>query len=209
MSQSTGLSRFSIVRQIQNSNQILQLLGTLILLLLLSLILVMREAVKFNDFEPDDVFELLTVIAGVATLQQTVVGTFISSWRGPQRKIIDKELVQFDLQLKSEGLSPEQRQNLSKQRKEKELELTKYKADTRKISLWVNLLAGFAVSVVGLHALEALANPAEIEKLSHYQALGFRVMDVLLTGSLLSGGAEGVGQVTAVFGNFINSSAEK
>ena len=209
MSQSTGLSRFPIIKHIQASKQISQLLGTVILLLLLSLILVMREAVKFNDFEPDDVFELLTVIAGVATLQQTVVGVFISSWRGPQRELLDKQLAQFDLQLKGEGLSPEQRQALSKQRKEKELELIKYKAVTRKISLWVNLIAGFVVSAVGLHALEALANPAELEKLSKYQALGFRVMDVVLTGSLLSGGAEGIGQVTAIFGNFISRPAEK
>ena len=187
----------------------LRIVGTIVLILLLSLILVTREAVKITDFGPNEIFQLLTVIAFVATLQHSAVEVFISTWRDPEEEDMNAELERYDERLKAPKLSEENRVKINEARKDVELRKKKYKAGTRKVALWASLFLGVFISVVGVRALESLVSPAEIAKLSEYQALGFRLMDVLLTGSLISGGTEGVHQVTNIFGNFLNSTAEK
>ena len=187
----------------------IQIIGTIILVLLLALVTVMREAVRINDFGPEEIFQLLTVIAFVATLQHSAIEVFISTWRDPQQEEINAEIERYTRQLEEDNIPEQRLQKIKEGRKEAELKKKKYKAGTRKIALWGSLFLGVFISVVGFRALETLVSPAEIAKLSEYQSLGFRIMDVLLTGALISGGTEGVHQVTNIFGNFLNTTAEK
>ena len=183
-----------------------QILGIAVLLGLLSLVVVMQNAVNVSDFGPNDIFELLAILTFVATLQQTAVGTFISTWRDPEKAALREQFAQVNLDLEQADLTAEATKSLKEKRADIQRKKKQYKLQTRKIAQWVNLLSAVFVSVVGVRALESLMDPSEIDQLSHYQAFGFHLMDVLLTGALIAGGTEGIQQVSKVFGNFVKTS---
>ena len=183
-----------------------QILGIAALLGLLSLVVVMQNAVNVSDFGPNDIFEMLAILTFVATLQQTAVGTFISSWRDPGKAPLKEQLAQVDLELAQEDLSAEAAKPLKEKRAEIQRKKRQYKLETRKIAQWANLLSAIFVSLVGVRALESLMDPTEIDQLSQYQSFGFHLMDVLLTGALIAGGTEGIQQVSKVFNNFVKTS---
>ncbi|MEM9542619.1 MAG: hypothetical protein AAGA60_24395 [Cyanobacteria bacterium P01_E01_bin.42] len=187
----------------------IQIIGTILLIGLLALTAVSPDIIQIGDFSPNDIFQLLTVIAFVATLQHSAVEVILSTWRDPAQEDIKAKLTLLDRDLETDDETPEERLALVKQRKEIDIELNKFKTNTRKLTLWITLLSGVFVSVVGIRILGSLIDPSQLKEMSQYQILGFNIMDVFLTGALISGGTEGVYQIVQVFSSFLNKTTEK
>ena len=187
----------------------IQIIGTLLLIGLLALTAISPDVINLRNFGPNDIIQLLTVIAGVATLEQSTVEVMISTWRNPAREEIEAELMRLNRELKGENITPDERKQWIAERKELRIKLKKYKADTRRISLWIALLVGILISVVGVRILGNLVDPNQLQAMSKYQALGFNTMDIFLTGALIAGGADGVYQIVQVFSSFLNKTDEK
>ncbi|MBP0020814.1 MAG: hypothetical protein J7647_25060 [Cyanobacteria bacterium SBLK] len=187
----------------------IQIIGTILLIGLLALTSVSPDVIAIGNFGPNDIFQLLTVIGFVAALQHSAVEVIMSTWRDPKQDDIKAKLTLLDKDLETDDETPEERVALVKKRKEVDIELKKFKTNTRKLALWITLLSGVFVSVVGIRILGSLIDPSQLKEMSKYQALGFNIMDVFLTGALISGGTEGVYQIVQVFSSFLNKTTEK
>ena len=73
---------------------------------------------------------------------------------------------------------------------EEEARARSYKEHTRRFAFTAAVLIGMAISAVGMRMLQQLADPAEFGRLSTIQRIVFQTIDVLLTGTLLAGGAD-------------------
>lgn len=187
----------------------IQIVGTILLIGLLALTTVSPDVIEIGNFGPNEIFQLLTVIGFVAALQHSAVEVIMSTWRDPKQDDIKAKLTLLDKDLETDDETPEERLALVKKRKEVDIELKKFKTNTRKLALWITLLSGVFVSVVGIRILGSLINPSQLKEMSQYQSLGFNIMDVFLTGALISGGTEGVYQIVQVFSSFLNKTSEK
>ena len=133
----------------------------------------------------------------------------MSTWRDPAQEKLKAEIERLDAELAVEDETPEQRKQWILERKEIDIKIKEFKTVTRKLALWITLLSGVFVSVVGIRILGNLIDPSQLKEMSKYQSLGFNVMDVFLTGALISGGTEGVYQIVQVFSSFLNKTTEK
>lgn len=70
------------------------------------------------------------------------------------------------------------------------------KSDNKRIATIASLIVGTAVSFAGVRFLEPFF---EISSLEDYQAQLFHAVDILLTAGLLSGGSDGIHQVTRLY----------
>ncbi|SRR6266566_4132102 len=87
-----------------------------------------------------------------------------------------------------------------------------YRTDTQRIAFVGSLAVGIAVSLVGFRALGFFANKSDLLALSkdhHYQFLLFQAMDILLSGAVISGGADGIHQIVTVFTSFADNTKNK
>ena len=70
------------------------------------------------------------------------------------------------------------------------------KPDNKRIATIASLIVGIAISFAGVRFLEPFF---EISSLEGYQAQLFHALDILLTAGLLSGGSDGIHQVTRLY----------
>jgi len=84
--------------------------------------------------------------------------------------------------------------------------LDEYRAKTGTYAMYGGFIMGLIAAVAGIHILQVLY---DMEALSGWQRTLFRATDIVLTAGLLAGGSKGVNAVTAVFGNLLDSSANR
>lgn len=80
-----------------------------------------------------------------------------------------------------------------------------YRAESGYLALWIGLLIGLVVSLVGVRIL---GNIVEFDNMVDKQKGGFIAVDVLLTGSVLAGGSEAFNKIMKVYNSFMTKSAE-
>jgi hypothetical protein len=88
-----------------------------------------------------------------------------------------------------------------------------YRGATRLYAFLASLVLGFAVALAGLRTLAQMLDPSvDLTKLSQTlprQIYFFYIVDVVLTATLLAGGAAGIHSVVDAFTSFFDASATK
>jgi len=84
--------------------------------------------------------------------------------------------------------------------------LDDYRAKTGTYAMYGGFVMGLVAAIAGIHILQVLY---DVQALTDWQKILFRATDVVLTAGLLAGGSKGVNAVTAVFGNLLDSSANR
>jgi hypothetical protein len=84
-----------------------------------------------------------------------------------------------------------------------------YKAHTRKVAFTTALLMCIAIAAVGVRALGQLVDPAVLETLTGTQRAVFASIDIMLTGTLLAGGADGLHKLVTLFTNTLDAQNAK
>jgi hypothetical protein len=88
-----------------------------------------------------------------------------------------------------------------------DMELVKYSAHTRKVSTWVGLAIGVLTAGVGFRVLHTLFAEGPPPQSAH--SVFFTLVDVLLTGALLSGGSKAVHHIFNVYESFMEATTKK
>jgi hypothetical protein len=88
-----------------------------------------------------------------------------------------------------------------------DIELVKYSAHTRKVSTWVGLAIGVLTAGVGFRVLHTLFEEGPPANTTH--SVFFTLLDVLLTGALLSGGSKAVHHIFNVYESFMEATTKK
>ena len=89
-------------------------------------------------------------------------------------------------------------------------DLHDYRGTTRLYAFLASLILGFAVALAGLRTLQQMLDPSvDLSKLLPRQIGFFYIVDVVLTATLLAGGAAGIHSVVDAFTSFFDASATK
>lgn len=164
--------------------------------------------VPLRDFGVTDVLQLLAALTTIALFLERALEVFITTTRGAQASLLDVKLEAARREL------TEAQQAASKSAKQAglraaEQEKAQYKSQTHKMALWAGVIFGLVVSAAGIRTLETLVAPNALEEVPDMQVFVFHLADVLLTGGLLAGGADGLHKLTQVYTNYMESTSER
>jgi hypothetical protein len=189
-----------------------------IVLVLLSLPLWLTPMpIPFKPLEGADLTRLLGIPFLIALFLERALEVFVNTWRGPDAADLDQTVQnQKQALAKLEALSEVERagrqQELTTAQADlaaANLALAKYKSGTQRIALWTGLILGLLISAVGIRTLQTFVEPTwGSTSAQSPQVAAFHLVDVLLTGSLLAGGSEGIHKLTQVYTNFMEASAK-
>lgn len=98
------------------------------------------------------------------------------------------------------GAEAELKQQVKKKEKT-DTDLLQFKASTRRVAFAGALVFGLTISAIGVRGLELFVDPAVFDTLTATQRTVFRTVDVLVTASLIAGGADGMHKLVSVFTN--------
>ena len=89
------------------------------------------------------------------------------------------------------------------------LERSAYTDGTRCAALLTSVVAGVLLSTLGLRSLELLVDADMLAALPAWQQTSFAAIDVVMTGALIAGGADGIHKVIATFTTFLEESSKR
>jgi hypothetical protein len=161
------------------------------------------QLVQFWTFTVQDVARLLTPLVLTALFIERALEVLLTPWRGKEADQLAGKMEEAK-KLVEQGNAQFQ-QNLSQAR----VDLVAYKAETRQVAFLSALALGIVVSALGIRGLEPFFEPNAFGKLPPAQHSLLRGVDVLLTGALLGGGADGLHKLVSVFTNYMDTSAKK
>jgi len=91
----------------------------------------------------------------------------------------------------------------------KRQDVVEYRARTQQVAFLVSLAVGILLSLLGVRAMQFFFNDADVRNLPVIQGRLFQALDVLLTGALISGGADALHQMVTMFTDFANTTSAK
>lgn len=144
--------------------------------------------VNFPEFPKENVIGLLTGLIVIALFIERAVEVLLAPLRHTTclkmtRKLSDERKI----------LPKETASELS----DTECQLLDFKGQTRRIASIMGLALGMAISASGVRGLASLLDAKECCPL-------FKALDVLLTGALLAGGADGLHKIATVFTSYMD-----
>lgn len=147
---------------------------------------------KFPELSKENVLGLLMGLVVIALFIERAVEVLLTPFRGPtclrmkhEKTMLEKD--KPDSAVRLWGI---------------ESQLLEYKGRTRNIAFFTALALGMTISASGVRGMASLMDANGCCSL-------FRVLDVLLTGALLAGGAEGLHRIIAVFVSYMDKSARE
>ena len=188
--------------------------------------------VEFKGLDYDTVVEVLTPVLFVGLLVERLLEVFVSGGRKHKREPLERRLLKTTEKLAqlserssvlqtqldapgTEALSDQQKDKIldrlsnvmdklpeaQRNLREAEAEMEKFRGKTRKIAYVIGTAMGLVIGLAGVRALAPIVGE-QIANWHTFQQFAFHSVDVVLTAALLAGGAAGIHQVIAVFGDY-------
>ena len=180
----------------------------LILLLAIALCIVIivwmnPSLIRFWPFTAGEVVQLLTPLFLIALFIERALEVFLTVWRAGGSANVELEVRHF------RKLSDKNPATHSSDLLNSERLLSAYKAETQKIAFICGIAFGIVVSAFGVRSIELFVDPDVFRSLPGIQRSLFNVVDVILTGALLGGGADGMHKLVSVFTNYMDATSKK
>jgi hypothetical protein len=157
---------------------------------------------SFKEFPMESLVGFIAKLWAIAFFVERFVEVLLTPWRDPERHRMTARLKQA--KAKPENGQPDSVGEISNC----ENELCEYKGQTMQIAFLVALALGMTISAFGLRGLEFFVDPNSM-RTSSVQMFVFRGLDVLVTGALLAGKAEGLHKMISVFTSQLDKAAER
>jgi hypothetical protein len=148
----------------------------------------------FHQLPEENVIGLLTGLIVIALFIERAVEVFLTPLRGTTCLKMTRQMNnEKDVRRKE---NPDSASELS----DTERQLLDFKGQTRTIAYLIGLALGMAISASGVRGLSSLLDAKDC-------CAFFKALDVLLTGALLAGGADGLHRIATVFTSYMDKSA--
>ncbi|MDF5726457.1 MAG: hypothetical protein PUP92_00070 [Rhizonema sp. PD38] len=134
---------------------------------------------NISQSKSDDILHLLTSLLLITIFLERALEVLVSIYRCPKKSELENKSANSESESSSENL-----------------ELQKYKSETKQQVLYVGLFFGILISVLGIRILESFIIPPPQDI---WEVHVFRVIDTFLTGFVIAGGSEGMHQILKVF----------
>ncbi|HWR14056.1 MAG TPA: hypothetical protein VN577_04465 [Terriglobales bacterium] len=156
------------------------------------------EFVQLWNFGRDDFLRVLTQLIAIALIIERAVEVLISPLRSEETERRRLALaIQSERASDIESVLPYINPYVG------------WRSDTQKIAFSISLGLGLLVAIIGMRALQFLADPVVLNGLRGTQATLFRIVDVVLTGALLAGGADGLHKLASLFTSYVERATER
>lgn len=160
--------------------------GVYIGLLIFSVVFVYRanpQLVRFSSFTVVELIQALAPLVLVAAFIERALEIFVTATRAGAR-----ELLRLEVERLADG---------SVEKKNKENELATYKNRTNRLAFLYGATLGIIAASLGVRALELFLDANVVAGLESWQSNLLKAFDVVLSGALLGGGADGLHKITA------------
>ena len=161
------------------------------------------EHIAFMEITSANILGVLTSLFVTALFIERAAEVLISVSRGPTADTLGDQLSSLDQRLAA-ATDVAEKTSLGAERETIAKQLLAFKATTKIIALWSNLCAGMVISAVGVRGLAGLLQTAP----AGWQKDAFAAVDIILTGALIGGGAEGIHQLVSVITDFLDKTRE-
>lgn len=149
------------------------------------------------------ILSTLTPLILYALFVERTSEVFITVWRGKE-----SDELTLRVQQEEENASVAKGSDKSKLH-ELQRGLTKYKGESRDVAFVFSLILGILISLAGVRAMALFVDPTSLEDLNSYQTGWFTVVDILVTGAMIGGGADGMHKITALLTTILESSRSR
>lgn len=180
-------------------------------LLVITGLIWLPESLDLSEFKTQDLLPLLGLLFLLALFAERALEVLLTTWRGPEADEKDR-----DIELKRKKIndlgSQSRLDRAAMANAEADLKTLvddreKYRMMTRNLALWLGLLIGIFISVVGFRVLHELVANAPEEGTT--QAYVFSFVDIVLTGCLIAGGSDGIHKISELYNGFMGSTTKK
>ena len=160
------------------------------------------QPMSFRDFRMEALLELFAKLIAIALFIERTVEVLLAPWRGLGYHRMTAQVKQAKAKLDNgEAGSAEELSSADS-------ELREYKGETKQMAFLMALALGMTISAIGLRGLEFFLDPNSLN-LPAQQKVVFHALDVLVTGALLAGKADGLHKMVLVFTSYADKSTEK
>lgn len=163
---------------------------------------VWMRPMSFKEFPMEALLALFAKLIAVALFIERTVEVLLTPWRGLGSYRMTARVKQAKASLDS-GAS-----DSLTEMSNAEKELREYKGETKQIAFLMALALGMMISAVGLRGLEFFLDASPLHATSE-QTVVFHALDVLVTGAVLAGKADGLHKMVVVLTSQLDKSAEK
>jgi hypothetical protein len=173
-----------------------------------AVILVIRgtpSLVIFQVFTTGEFLQEIAPLLLVALFVERALEVFVTAWRGGETDTLRKEAAIADKAASEPNADATAKDAAGTCQKK----LVQYKGETRRIAFMAGIAIGTVIAAVGIRAFEIFVDAAHFETISSTQQSVFHIVDVIVTGAVIGGGADGLHKVIQVFTNFMESTAQK
>ncbi len=162
-------------------------------------------AVVFKPYTSVDMFRILASLLFVSLLLERALEIFINASREPGKMKLELAVQSIENRMRrtSSKTAGKMSELLEKTREQR----TEFKSQTQRIALSIGILVGWVVALVGVRSIEFLVESRSFSALPSHQRILLKCIDVLLTGSVIAGGSEGIHKIMTVYSNFMDSAA--
>lgn len=162
-------------------------------------------------FDPSYVISRFTPVLLTAACIERAVEVLVSPWRdaGAGQLAVDLKTAQLVATQLVATQDAGQNQNAVVTHSEAAKALHAYRGDTQQLAFLVSLILGLLASVAGIRVLDPFLAPGALNGLSWGQSILFASFDVILTATLLSGGADGMHSVVNAFTSFFEATSRR
>jgi hypothetical protein len=136
-----------------------------------------------------DLLQRLTPLLVIALFVERALEVFVTAWRAPQQRM----------------MKAMRNTTLGKLTPEENAGLIQYKSDTQRVAFVSGIVFGIVVSAIGVRALALFISPEEIAGFTGWQRPLFTAVDVLVTGAVIGGGADGIHKIVNLFTTFFDT----
>lgn len=168
-------------------------LALLLATAVLALVLAVAGAPQLLVFRPlDGVGELaqrLTPLFVIALFVERALEVFVTAWRAPAERV----------------MRAMRRTELGKLTPEETSTLIQYKSDTQRVAFVAGIVLGIIISAIGVRALALFLTPEQVAALTGWQRTLLATVDVLITGAVIGGGADGIHKIVNMFTTFFDA----
>lgn len=181
--------------------------GTILVGLLWRLMSQQPPLVKLKNIDATTVSQIMSSLLFLALFVERALEVVVSTWRDPGASELELELQhaqEYLDTLRQQNASPQDVNGAVLRVRQAKNAQGSYGTMTKRIALWSGLLLGVAVSAVGIRMLTALvADPATAP------SLPFILVDIVITGAVIAGGADGIHKMAKVYSDFMETTSKR
>jgi hypothetical protein len=147
---------------------------------------------------------LLGTLLFASAILERAMDVWLSIAMGGKADRLDAQL--RGLRATIDAAPPDQRAEQEAKMAPLVVDRTAHRDATRQLATPVSLVIGLVISTIGLRSLQPLFDKADAAWLTSAQGHVFVVVDILVTGTLLAGGSDGIHWIIALYRDWVDKS---